>query len=113
MRYCFDIDGTICSPTIGRDYHLAEPWYERIDIVNGLYDRGHYIIYFSARGMGRFGDDPDAPFKAEEILYDLTYDQLISWGCKFDQLRLGKPHADYFIDDKGWSDIGFFNDKLN
>ena len=77
MRYCFDIDGTICSPTIGRDYHLAEPWYERIDVVNGLYDRGHYIIYFSARGMGRFGDDPDAPFKAEEILYDLTYDQLI------------------------------------
>ena len=58
-----------------------------------------------------FGDDPDAPFKAEEILYDLTYDQLIDRGCKFDQLRLGKPHADFFIDDKGWSDVGFFNSK--
>ena len=24
-RYCVDIDGTICSPTVGREYHKAEP----------------------------------------------------------------------------------------
>ena len=77
MRYCFDIDGTICTPTVGRDYHLAVPYDDRIKIINDLYDREHYIIYFSARGMGRFGDDPDAPFKAEEILYDLTYDHIL------------------------------------
>ena len=64
MRYCFDIDCTICTPTVGRDYHLAVPYDDRIKIINDLYDREHYIIYFSAIGMGRFGDDPDAPFKA-------------------------------------------------
>ena len=60
MRYCFDIDGTICTPTIGRDYHLAEPFYDRIEIINELYEREHYIIYFTARGMGRFAGAPDA-----------------------------------------------------
>ena len=54
MRYCIDIDGTICSPTVGRNYNEAQPWYDRIDIVNKMYDEGHYIIYFTARAMGRF-----------------------------------------------------------
>ncbi len=38
MRYCIDIDGTICTPTIGRDYHKAEPWMDRIEVINKLYD---------------------------------------------------------------------------
>ena len=40
MRYCIDIDNTICTPTVGRDYHKAEPWTDRIDKVNKLYDDG-------------------------------------------------------------------------
>ena len=56
MRYCIDIDNTICTPTVGRDYHKAEPWQDRIDKVNKLYDEGDYIIYFTARAMGRFSD---------------------------------------------------------
>ena len=111
MRYCVDIDGTICSPTIGRDYENAQPWQHRIDVINKLYDDGDYIIYFTARGMGRFAGDPDAGAKAAAILFELTKEQLDSWGCKYNELILGKPHADYFIDDKGWSDIGFFNAK--
>ena len=63
MRYCVDIDGTICSPTVGRDYHKAMPWWDRIATINKLYDEGHDITYFTARGMGRFGDDPDASMK--------------------------------------------------
>ena len=38
MRYCIDIDGTICTPTVGRDYHKAEPWQDRITKINKLYD---------------------------------------------------------------------------
>ena len=51
MRYCVDIDGTICSQTVGRDYHKAMPWWERIATINKLYDEGHNITYFTARGM--------------------------------------------------------------
>ena len=52
-RFCFDIDGTICTNTWGK-YEEAEPYFDRIESVNNLYDNGYHIIYFTARGMGRF-----------------------------------------------------------
>ena len=112
-RYCVDIDGTICTPTVGRDYHKAEPWQDRIKVLNKLYDEGNYIIYFTARAMGRFSDQPHsiASVSAEAVLFDLTKQQLDDWGVKYHELIMGKPHADYFIDDKAWTDVSFFNDK--
>ena len=112
-RYCVDIDGTICTPTVGRDYHKAEPWKNRIKVLNKLYDEGNYIIYFTARAMGRFSDQPHsiASVSAEAVLFDLTKQQLDDWGVKYHELIMGKPHADYFIDDKAWTDVSFFNDK--
>ena len=109
-RYCVDIDGTICTPTVGRDYHKAEPWQDRIKVLNKLYDEGNYIIYFTARAMGRFADLPHsvASVKAKEVLFDLTKQQLDEWGVKYHELIMGKPHADYFIDDKGVKDEDFF-----
>ena len=113
QRYCVDIDGTICSPTVGRDYHKAEPWKHRIKVLNKLYDEGNYIIYFTARAMGRFAgySHSIAAKKAEEVLFELTEKQLNEWGCKYHELIMGKPHADYFIDDKAWPDKVFFNDR--
>jgi uncharacterized HAD superfamily protein len=105
MKYCVDIDGTICSPITGRNYEEAKPWQDKIDVINKLYDDGHTIIYFTARGMGRFDGDGQ---KAHEAFYDLTYNQLKSWGCKFDKLHMGKFHAHYFIDDKGINSEDFF-----
>ena len=109
-RYCVDIDGTICSPTVGRDYHKAEPWQDRIKVLNKLYDEGNYIIYFTARAMGRFADLPHsvASVKAKEVLFELTRQQLEEWGVKYHELIMGKPHADFFIDDKGIKDEDFF-----
>ena len=109
-RYCVDIDGTICSPTLGRDYHKAEPWQDRIKVLNKLYDEGNYIIYFTARAMGRFSgySHSIAARKAEEVLFDLTKQQLDDWGCKYNELIMGKPHADLFIDDKGINCDDFF-----
>ena len=109
-RYCVDIDGTICSPTIGRDYHKAEPWQDRIKVLNKLYDEGNHIIYFTARAMGRFAGHSHtiASRKAKEVLFDLTKQQLDDWGVKYHELIMGKPHADYFIDDKGVKDEDFF-----
>ena len=58
--------------------------------------------------MGRFDGDPNASVKASALLFDLTENQLKSWGCKYQELILGKPHADYFIDDKGINSNDFF-----
>lgn len=103
MRYCFDIDGTICTSVKGRNYEDAEPFRERIDIVNQLYAQGNEITYFTARAMGRFKDLPHefAQKEAGLALRELTQQQLLKWGCRYHQLIMGKPHADVFVDDKG------------
>ena len=112
MRYSVDIDGTICTLTPDpKTYEDAEPWKDRIDKINKLYDEGHHITYFTARGMGRFCDSPDASVKASALLFDLTERQLKDWGCKYHTLILGKPHADFFIDDKGVNSDEFFRTK--
>ena len=54
-RYCFDIDGTICNNTWGEYEALPIP--DRIEVVNKLYNDGHHIIYFTARGMGTCDGD--------------------------------------------------------
>ena len=102
----------MCIRDRGRDYHKAQPWQDRIAKINNLYDEGHYIIYFTARAMGRFSDQPHsiASVKAEGVLFDLTKDQLDEWGCKYNELIMGKPHADLFIDDKGINCDDFFRD---
>ena len=106
MNYVFDIDGTICSHTDG-EYENAMPFKERIDKVNRLYDEGHKIMYMTARGMGRYNNNRDSAYEA---FYDFTYNQLKKWGVKFHELYLGKPEADFFIDDKGIADKDYFND---
>ena len=103
-RYCFDIDGTICNNTWG-EYEKAFPYPDRIEYVNQLYDSGNHITYLTARGMGTCDGDV---LRAYAKLYNFTYEQLSEWGCKFHELRLGKPNADYYIDDKGISDKNFF-----
>lgn len=109
MKYVVDIDGTICDkPTCRQDgdYDTSVPKEDRIAKINKLYDEGHEIIYLTARGMGRFNDNVDL---AKEAFYDLTENQLKSWGCKYHKLILGKPSGDYYIDDKGINSDDFFN----
>jgi len=105
--YVIDIDGTICDWEEGRDYTLSQPFPQRIKDINDLYDEGHTVIYFTARGMGRFGGNVD---KAVEAFYAITESQLDRWGCKYHKLILGKPSADYYIDDKGIEANEFFGD---
>ena len=106
MRYLFDIDGTICTPSSG-DYTGAEPIASRIEKVNKLYDEGHAILFWTARGMGRTNNNRDAAYA---LFYAFTFNQLNEWGVKFHELHLGKLNVDYFIDDKGISDEDFFRD---
>ena len=78
-----------------------------------MYDEGNYIIYFTARAMGRFSEEEHqiAQAKASAVLFELTTKQLNEWGAKYHELIMGKPHADYFIDDKGVNSDDFFRAK--
>ena len=111
-RYCIDIDGTICTPGTCWEcqYEGATPKKDRIKVINKLYDEGNYIIYFTARAMGRSSMLPhhEAKQKAEELLKPLTKCQLDIWGCKYHELIMGKPHADIFIDDKAMNSEDYF-----
>lgn len=89
--YVFDIDGTICTNTSGK-YDLASPFEERIIFINKLYEEGHYIKFFTARGSSTGID----------WTY-LTKKQLNEWGALYHELILGKPEGDIYIDDKGYN----------
>ena len=104
-----DIDDTICcykddngkiidreGPT---DYSKAVPYLDRIEKINNLHDQGKIIVYWTARGT------------ATGIKwFHVTLKQLQDWGCKFHELKMGKPNYDIFIDDKNINSEVFFSD---
>mgnify|MGYP006088383849 CR=1 FL=1 len=101
MIYCFDLDGTLCTQRY-LDYENAEPYRDRIDIVNSLYEKGHTIIIDTARGSGATkGKD----------WFDITVNQLNGWGLKYHTLRVGiKFSADVYVDDKATHANAFFDE---
>ena len=105
MRYVVDIDGTICTSVTNGEYSDALPIYNRIEKINKLYDKGNYIIYLTARGMGRYSNNADL---AKSRFYEITKLQLKLWKCKYHELFLGKPSGDFYIDDKGINLDEFF-----
>ena len=95
-----DIDDTICynDSDDKLNYKNAKPYIERIERINELYNEGHYIAYWTARGTG-----------SGIYWLTITKDQLDSWGCKYHSLKIGKPIYDLFIDDKNINSETFFN----
>jgi hypothetical protein len=89
MIIYIDIDDTICYSPNKPDYNYCIPIYNNIDKANKLYEDGHNIIYWTARGT-QTGID----WKA------ITEKQLKNWGVKYTELKFGKPYYDLFIDDK-------------
>ena len=87
MKIYVDIDGTICTQQ--KDYRDAEPIKDNIERINKLFDDDHIIVYWTARG-GTSGKD---------WTY-VTIRQLKEWGCRYNELRFGKPDYDILIDDK-------------
>jgi hypothetical protein len=106
MRYVIDIDGTICDKLEGQNYEYSIPKRDRISFINTLYDEGHYIVYLTARGMGRYQNNSKM---AEATFRQITELQLREWGCKYHELFMGKPAGDVYIDDKGMNSDDFFN----
>lgn len=92
-----DIDETICYTNYTKnldgkfDYNSSEPIPENIEKINKLYDGGNMIIYWTSRAVTK---------QKTDNWFQLTLNQLKEWGCKFHELRMGKPHYDVFICDK-------------
>ena len=92
MKYCFDLDGTLCDTPSDPDGHNvrywdAKPFPYMIDQVNRLYDNGDRIIIMTARGRG-----------SGKNWTELTREQLDRWGIKYHELEpmFHKPTADLF-----------------
>ena len=97
--YCFDIDGVICN-TKKNFYKSSRPKPRAIRKINELYHKGHKIIIFTARFMGRSNEKISL---AKKRGYKLTIEQLKKWKVNFHKLIFGKPSFDYIIDDKSIS----------
>lgn len=102
MEIYVDIDETICAYPGDREYPLAQPVKENIQRINKLYDSGHTIVYWTARGTVTGID-----------WSELTVQQLKDWGAKYTKVKLGKPAYDLFICDKAIRSARFFEDFGN
>jgi len=101
MKIYVDIDETICYYKGERNYGNALPIYERIKSVNKLYEDGHTITYWSARGSTTGID-----------WRDITKKQLSEWGCKYHCLSVGeKPAYDLLICDKAINSEKYFKNE--
>jgi hypothetical protein len=90
MNIYVDIDETICNYQGERRYDLAVPILENIEKINILYEEGHEITYWTARGS-----------VTGINWFDITKTQLDTWGCKYHKLITGqKPAYDLLICDK-------------
>ena len=88
MLVYVDIDNTIFKTTTD-DYTKIEVYPDAVKRINKLYDDGHTIVYWTARGTVTGID-----------WRELTEKQLKEAGAKYHELKFGKPAFDIFIDDK-------------
>lgn len=86
--YYIDIDNTICK-TKGSNYIHSIPDNIMICNLNKLYYKGNELHYFTARGAN-----------SGKNWNDFTKRQLKLWNVEYNTLSLGKPHYDFWIDDK-------------
>ena len=110
--FIFDIDNTICV-TKKNFYNSAKPKKKMINLINALKNNGHIVKIYTSRYMGRTNQNiklVNKKYKSQ------TLKQLKKWGLEFDELIMGKPSYDFFIDDKSFNpkniDINIFLKKF-
>ncbi len=102
MIIYIDIDETICRSPDKPHYNTSFPIVENINKANKLFDEGHTIIYWTARGQTTGID-----------WSELTLKQLKEWGVKYTDVRFNKPHYDLFIDDKNMNTNDWTEENIN
>ena len=97
--FIFDLDNTICK-TKKNFYLKSKPKKDIIKKINQIKKNGHTVKIFTSRYMGR--NNENSVYVKKKFYYK-TYKQLMKWGLHFDELLMGKPSYDYFIDDKSYN----------
>ena len=103
-----DLDGTICENIKpGVTYADVKPLPGAVDALEELKQRGYYIVIFTARNMRACYNNIGRVVARQG---PIVFEWLKKYGVPYDEVRFGKPHVDYFIDDKGmkftnWKDI--------
>ena len=102
MQLIIDLDGTICSEEKTFSRGMAKPLVGAKKTLDKLKEQGHTIIIYSARSWNE---------------YEMTIKWLNDNQIPYDQVILGKPVGDYWIDDravnfKSWSKINQYLDNI-
>ena len=85
MKVIIDLDGTICSEERQFSRALAKLKEGAKESLEQLRDKGYKIIIYSARTWAE---------------YEMTENWLKENKVPYDQIILGKPQGDYWIDDR-------------
>lgn len=91
MKYFIDLDNTLCY-TSGNNYEYSKPILERIKYVSDLKALNHHITIWTARGS-----------ESGKDYTEITKKQLKDWNVPYDELLMGKPCYDCYIDDKSFN----------
>eukprot|EP00931_Biecheleriopsis_adriatica_P074699 TRINITY_DN48704_c0_g1_i1.p1 TRINITY_DN48704_c0_g1~~TRINITY_DN48704_c0_g1_i1.p1 ORF type:complete len:791 (-),score=143.38 TRINITY_DN48704_c0_g1_i1:120-2492(-) len=117
MRFCFDLDGTLITPTCAssracndpnEDSALWEPNQAAIDLVRQLHQAGHTIIIVTSRGMST-GAGVGVAMAHEG---HATFALLAKFNIPYHELHFGKPHADVYVDSNAINSHGDINRDL-
>ncbi|SMF79511.1 sugar phosphate nucleotidyltransferase [Candidatus Pelagibacter sp. HIMB1321] len=109
-RFCFDLDNTLVTyPKVKDDYNTVKPIIKNIKFLNFLHSQGHYIIIYTARRMRTHNGNIK---KVKKEIENLTLNQLKLFKIRYDELILGKPYANFYIDDLSINPIENLNTKL-
>lgn len=102
-RICFDIDNTLFTLAINKDYRNIRPIQRNIDLLKKLYNQGHNIILYTARNMK--SSDGNVGLATRRAMPDILY-ILEKYEIPYHEIYF-KPYFDFLIDDLA---INSFND---
>jgi len=118
-RFCVDLDSMFTSPqrqrragiedeeeegvmtttttSKGCCYDQCEPVSRVVEFIKSRYAEGHYIIIMSDRGVKEAKGNS---YLANRLHAETSLRQLRANGIAYHEIWLGKPYADFYIDDK-------------
>ena len=97
MDIAVDIDGTLFEDATSDGIFDAAPIPEAVRFVNELYEQGHIVTLYTARGMRRLGGRAHL---IPERYYEPTVAQLQAAKLRYHHLVFGKLPFDLLIDDR-------------
>jgi hypothetical protein len=97
MVVMIDLDGTLCEELSPFERPLAKPLPGAVEGVNRIKDQGHTVVVWTGRGWDQ---------------YRVTKKWLDDNGFRYDQLLMGKPIFNLFIDDRSCRFSGWDQDYL-